>query len=115
MPSTVLAVATPQGPARCFVDPADDSTALLVLGHGAGGGVHAADLELLARRLPVLGITVVRFEQPWRTAGRRLAGPPATLDEAWQAEQWGEDALAAQALAARRRDFEAAYRFLTLL
>jgi chaperone required for assembly of F1-ATPase len=39
----------------------------------------------------------------------------ATLDEAWQAEQWGEDALAAEALAARRRDFEAAYRFLTLL
>jgi chaperone required for assembly of F1-ATPase len=39
----------------------------------------------------------------------------ATLDEAWQAEKWGEDALAAQTLAARQRDFEAAYRFLTLL
>ena len=39
----------------------------------------------------------------------------ATLDEQWQIEQWGEDALAAQAMAARRRDFEAAYRFLTLL
>jgi hypothetical protein len=85
MTSTVLSVATPQGPGRCFVDPADDPTALLVLGHGAGGGTNAADLELLARRLPVLGITVVRFEQPWRTAGRRIAGPPATLDEAWQA------------------------------
>ena len=85
MPSTVLTVDTPQGPGRCFVDPADDPTALLVLGHGAGGGTNAADLELLARRLPVLGITVVRFEQPWRTAGRRIAGPPATLDEAWTA------------------------------
>ena len=85
MPSTVLAVDTPQGPGRCFVDPAEDPTALLVLGHGAGGGTNAADLELLARRLPVLGITVVRFEQPWRTAGRRIAGPPATLDEAWTA------------------------------
>jgi chaperone required for assembly of F1-ATPase len=39
----------------------------------------------------------------------------ATLDEQWQIEQWGEDALAVQALAARRRDFEAGYRFLTLL
>ena len=39
----------------------------------------------------------------------------ATLDEAWQAEQWGEDALAVQALELRRREFEAAYRFLTLL
>jgi chaperone required for assembly of F1-ATPase len=39
----------------------------------------------------------------------------ATLDEAWQAEQWGEDALAVQALELRRIEFEAAYRFLTLL
>lgn len=39
----------------------------------------------------------------------------ATLDEAWQAEQWGEDALAAAALDARRREFEAAARFLSLL
>ena len=39
----------------------------------------------------------------------------ATLDEAWQAGQWGEDALAALALAARRRDFDAACLFLTLL
>jgi chaperone required for assembly of F1-ATPase len=39
----------------------------------------------------------------------------ATLDETWQAEQWGEDALAAAALEARRREFEAAFRFLSLL
>ena len=39
----------------------------------------------------------------------------ATLDEQWQAEQWGEDAEAAAALAGRRRDFEAAARFLALL
>jgi chaperone required for assembly of F1-ATPase len=48
----------------------------------------------------------VSLEEGWNAA---------TLDEAWQIEQWGEDALAVQALAARRRDFEAAYRFLTLL
>ena len=39
----------------------------------------------------------------------------ATVDEAWQAENWGEDALAAAALEARRREFEAAFRFLGLL
>jgi chaperone required for assembly of F1-ATPase len=39
----------------------------------------------------------------------------ATLDEQWQAEQWGADAEAAAALANRRRDFEAAARFLALL
>ena len=39
----------------------------------------------------------------------------ATLDETWQAEQWGEDALAAAALEARRREFETGFRFLSLL
>jgi chaperone required for assembly of F1-ATPase len=39
----------------------------------------------------------------------------ATLDEQWQAGQWGEDAEAAAALANRRRDFAAAARFLALL
>lgn len=39
----------------------------------------------------------------------------AIVDEAWQTEKWGEDAEAARALAARRRDFEAGYRFLQLL
>lgn len=39
----------------------------------------------------------------------------ATLDEAWQAEQWGADAEAEKALEGRQRDFEAGYRFLSLL
>ncbi|HEY9553036.1 ATP12 family chaperone protein [Allosphingosinicella sp.] len=39
----------------------------------------------------------------------------ATLDEAWQAEHWGEDPEAAAAFEARRREFAAGYRFLTLL
>ena len=37
------------------------------------------------------------------------------LDELWQAEQWGEDALAAQARVHRQRDLMAAARFLDLL
>ena len=37
------------------------------------------------------------------------------VDELWSAEQWGEDALAAEALALRRTDFLAAARFLRLL
>ena len=48
----------------------------------------------------------IRVDRAWAAA---------SLDEAWQAEQWGEDSLATAALAARRQDFEAAYRFLTLL
>nr|WP_269141380.1 ATP12 family protein [Sphingomonas sp. IC-56] len=39
----------------------------------------------------------------------------ARVDEDWQAEQWGEDALAVEAEEARRRDFDAGVKFLTLL
>jgi chaperone required for assembly of F1-ATPase len=39
----------------------------------------------------------------------------AHVDEDWQAEQWGEDALATQAREARRADFDAGVRFLGLL
>ena len=59
--------------------------ATLVLGHGAGGGIGAADLVALADRLPAHGIEVVRVEQPWRVAGRKVAAPPPTLDRAWLA------------------------------
>ncbi|MET3711228.1 chaperone required for assembly of F1-ATPase [Sphingomonas trueperi] len=39
----------------------------------------------------------------------------AQLDEDWQAEQWGDDDLAARARDVRRADFDAAARFLSLL
>ena len=78
-------VETPVGGGRWFVDPAPAPRATLLLGHGAGGGVDAPDLELLARRLPARGVTVARFEQPWRTAGGRVAVPPPRLDVARRA------------------------------
>ncbi len=39
----------------------------------------------------------------------------AELDQLWQAEHWGEDALATAAREDKRRDFRAAARFLALL
>ena len=100
MTSTVEAVDTPHGPARLFVDLAEQPSSLLVLGHGAGGGVGAADLELLAASLPARGTTVVRFEQPWRTAGRTVGAQPPKLDEAWRAalgwlkeQEWAQHQL----------------------
>jgi chaperone required for assembly of F1-ATPase len=38
----------------------------------------------------------------------------AHVDEAWQEEHWGADPLAADARAARRREYDAAVRFMRL-
>jgi predicted alpha/beta-hydrolase family hydrolase len=102
MTSTIVPVDTPQGQGRFFVDLAEHQRSILVLGHGAGGGVAAADLELLARSLPQRGITVARFEQPWRTAERKVGAPPPRLDEAWIAalgwlveQEWTQHPLVA--------------------
>ena len=78
-------IATPVGDARVDVSAAVDRWATLVLGHGAGGGIGAADLVALADRLPGHGIDVVRVAQPWVVAGRKVAAPPPTLDRAWLA------------------------------
>ncbi len=77
-------VPTSLGPGRMVVDAAQNPHALLWLGHGAGGGIGAIDLAALARTLPEQGITVVRYEQPWRVAGRRVAARPPSLDVAWR-------------------------------
>jgi nucleoside-diphosphate-sugar epimerase len=50
----------------------------------------------------------------WMADHLQLRGA-VTLDEGWQAEQWGSDAEAEAALANKRRDFMAAARFLELL
>ena len=87
MDTEIVEVVTREGLGRLYVDPAvgGPPRATLLLGHGAGGGVTAADLVLLARRLPAVGVSVFRFEQPWRTAGRRIAVPPPRLDVGWRA------------------------------
>jgi len=78
-----LDVPTAFGPGRLTVAAAADPAAVLWLGHGAGGGIDAIDLAALAARLPDRRITVVRYEQPWRVAGKRVAARPASLDAAW--------------------------------
>ena len=101
MTSSVITVPNAAGTGQILCRSSRASaSSILVLGHGAGGGVAAADLELLARSLPVLGTTVVRFEQPWRTAGRSVGAPPPRLDEAWLAalswlveQEWAEHPL----------------------
>lgn len=80
----IVETLTSYGPARWHVDrPKAAPRAVLVLGHGAGGGVDAPDLKLLASTLPEAGVSVARFEQPWRVAGRRIAVAGSSLDGAW--------------------------------
>ncbi len=81
--SNVLPVDTPGGPGELVLAEAVTPIAVLLLGHGAGGSEASWDLDLLARELPASGISVGRYRQPWLVAGRKVAGPPPSLDRAW--------------------------------
>ncbi|MDG4806031.1 alpha/beta hydrolase [Micromonospora sp. WMMD1120] len=77
---------TPRGPARIDTDlPGRPATALLVLGHGAGGSVDAPDLLAVRDAAVAAGLVVVRVTQPYRVAGRRAPAPAGHLDESWAA------------------------------
>lgn len=79
-------IATPLGPARAHTaEPEGAVRGTLVLGHGAGGGVESADLLALTTAAVTAGWRVVRVEQPWRVAGKRIAPAPARLDDGWRA------------------------------
>jgi predicted alpha/beta-hydrolase family hydrolase len=78
-------IATPHGPARAHLQPVDDPRALLLLGHGAGGGVTAPDLVTAAKVANEAGVGVALVEQPYRVAGRRSVAPTKQLDAAWLA------------------------------
>lgn len=77
-----LSVATAYGEGRLVSHRARKPIATLLLSHGAGNGIESRDLEALAEHLPRNNVTVVRFEQPWRVAGRKVATAPPTLDAA---------------------------------
>ncbi len=55
-----------------------------MLGHGAGGGIGAADLVAVARTAAEAGFCVALVEQPYRVAGRRSPAPARQLDASWE-------------------------------
>jgi predicted alpha/beta-hydrolase family hydrolase len=84
--TAVSEIGTPHGPARAHITDANGTVrGTLVLGHGAGGGVESADLVAVTEEAAAAGWRVVRVEQPWRVAGRRIATAPPKLDEGWAA------------------------------
>ncbi|MCW0214619.1 MAG: alpha/beta hydrolase [Pseudonocardia sp.] len=84
---SAVEVGTPHGPARIHVRRGDreDPRAVLLLGHGAGGGVQAPDLGAATAAALAAGLHVALVEQPYRVAGRRAPAPAAQLDTAWLA------------------------------
>jgi uncharacterized protein len=79
----IRSLATPVGEARVVLT--GRGGGLAVLGHGAGGGVGAADLVAVTGALVQAGWTVARVEQPYRVQGRRAPDRPPRLDAAWTA------------------------------
>jgi predicted alpha/beta-hydrolase family hydrolase len=61
----------------------ENRVAVLVLGHGAGGGVSAPDLMVATRVALELRVSVALVEQPYLVAGRKSQAPAAQLDAAW--------------------------------
>lgn len=82
-PVDPVEVETPGGAARVHVRRPRGARGTVVLGHGAGGGLRSVDLTAAVSALESAGWATALVEQPWLVAGRRVAGPPSTLDAAW--------------------------------
>ena len=79
-------VTTPHGVAGVVLDvPPRRAAGLLVLGHGAGGGVDAPDLVAVRDAAVAAGWAVARVTQPYRMQGRRAPAPAGQLDTAFVA------------------------------
>jgi predicted alpha/beta-hydrolase family hydrolase len=86
MSGQIHEIGTPHGPARAHTtDAMGSARGTLVLGHGAGGGIESVDLLAVTDEAAGAGWRVVRVEQPWRVAGKRIAAAPPKLDEGWRA------------------------------
>lgn len=65
------------------LDRPDNPIALLVLTHGAAGGVESADLLAVRNTALDAGIATALVTQPFRVAGRRTPPRAEPQDEAW--------------------------------
>ena len=81
----MFVVDTPYGPAHAHRYEVDDPRGVLVLGHGAGGGIGARDIVEAKDVALAAGLGVALVEQPYRVAGRRSPPPAPHLDTCWLA------------------------------
>lgn len=73
------------------------------------------ELAALSPLVTLSGSLIVALAIAEQALDLDSAWAAATIDEAWQAEKWGEDEEATTRMANRRAEFEAADRFLRLL
>jgi uncharacterized protein len=76
-------IMTAAGLATAEVDRTVEPPFLLVMTHGAGGGVDSADLLAARRAGLALGATVARVAQPYQVRGARAPGSADRQDAAW--------------------------------
>ncbi|MFN2589575.1 MAG: alpha/beta family hydrolase [Actinomycetota bacterium] len=66
-------------------DEAPDARALAVITHGAGNDIRRPFFTRIAAALVDAGVSVLRFNFPYMSAGRRAPDRPAVLMAAWRA------------------------------
>jgi predicted alpha/beta-hydrolase family hydrolase len=65
-----------------FLGPKRSADRAVLLAHGAGADMHALTLTTFADALVDAGVPVLRFNFPYRTAGKRVPDRPAVLAKA---------------------------------
>ncbi len=68
--------------ARSYQGPRRGADRAVLLAHGAGADRHAPALRAVADALEAAGIPSLRFDYPYRSAGRRVPDRPPVLAEA---------------------------------
>ena len=77
---------TPHGDAAVRLElPVGAPVAMLLLGHGAGGGIDSPDLLAVTAAAVGAGLAVARVLQPYRVAGKKGSPRPPVLDAGWLA------------------------------
>lgn len=79
-----LSIDSPRGPVSAILT-GPEGGAVMVLAHGAGGGMRAPILAGFAEGLVAGGVSCLRFNFPYTEAGRRGPDPEPVLREAWAA------------------------------
>lgn len=76
MPDAPFPIPTPAGPVSGLWTVPEAASAVLVLGHGAGAGMHHHFMADLAAALAQVGVAVLRYQFPSREAGKSRPDSP---------------------------------------